>query len=230
MAVIKMGTIVTGIRGTVGGLTFSANKSGPYARTWARGANPRSNLQSDARTNFAQLSGMWKTLSSADQETWEDFAAAPEQVRQNAFGEDYYISGFAWFLALSIQLDNADRAWISTAPVLPKPDTPTISAVTVSAGVEDCTIEFDEGTFDPDYDCVIGTVLGQSIGALSLPAPVVYTASYQTPLHPSLNFTDALFARWGNPQVGQRAFIAIVRQSLEGYRSLPAFFIADVIP
>jgi len=49
MARVEMGTIVVGLRGTVGGLTFSTNRSGPHCHVWTRSGNARTSLQSGRR-------------------------------------------------------------------------------------------------------------------------------------------------------------------------------------
>ncbi len=81
MAIAKFGPTVTGLRGTVAGTTFSANKSGPYARGWSRGANPRSSLQSTQRGRLGALAAAWRDLTQVQRDDWIVYAALPAQDR-----------------------------------------------------------------------------------------------------------------------------------------------------
>ena len=73
MARVEMGTIVVGLRGTVGGLTFSTNRSGPHCHVWTRSGNARTSLQSGRRLILSVSAQAWRNLSGADQTTWNDY-------------------------------------------------------------------------------------------------------------------------------------------------------------
>jgi hypothetical protein len=46
MAIVSFGAPITGMRGSIGGITYSGNKSGAYAKIWAKSANVRTPKQS----------------------------------------------------------------------------------------------------------------------------------------------------------------------------------------
>ena len=100
MAIVVFGGVVSGARGTIAGVTYSANKAGPYAKGWSRGANVRSALQTSGRGVHSVLAGSWRALSAGERTAWDVWAADPEQELTNALGEAYYISGFLWSIKI----------------------------------------------------------------------------------------------------------------------------------
>ncbi len=99
MAIVKFGVTVVGIRGTVGGLVFSAGKSGPYVKTWSKSANPRTPKQSEQRAELGSIGEEWRALTQVNRDGWDTFAATGTCTElTNSLGELYRISGFLWFL------------------------------------------------------------------------------------------------------------------------------------
>jgi hypothetical protein len=126
MAIIKIGAPLSGIRGTVGGITFSENGSGPYAKQWARPINPVSPNQSTQRSNFAQVPALWAALTAGQKTAWDTFAALPAQELTNSLGETYYASGYNWFVKCNTRLIRMGLSTISATPTQARPAAPTI--------------------------------------------------------------------------------------------------------
>jgi len=229
MAILTFGAPVTGIRGTIGGITYTANQAGPYARIWSRGANVRTQSQSTSRASLANLASWWRTISASDRADWDTFAADPAQELTNALSEPYYISGFLWWVKISRELLSADRSPLESGWNVTKPTAPTISTLRVSAGAVTSQITFPDGTFTPSYDCVIFMALAQSIGATAKPLVPRFLDGYQTPPNAPLNISASVAAAFGSVQVGQRAFAEVCRQATTGYRSAPTAIAIDVI-
>lgn len=101
MAILKFGTLVTGARGTLGGITFSANKAGPYCKPWAAPPKTTTTKRSVIQGEFAGFGSAWSALSAAQRTAWNDFGAAAGQAQTNALGETYYLSGWQWFVKLN---------------------------------------------------------------------------------------------------------------------------------
>jgi hypothetical protein len=97
MAIIKLGGVVVGVRGTIGGVTYSANKSGAYCKMWAKGANPRSPGQQLRRGILASVAVAWNGLSSSQQTDWDDYAATDPEPHTNSLGEAVTFSGYSLF-------------------------------------------------------------------------------------------------------------------------------------
>lgn len=134
MAITKIGAPLSGIRGTIGGITFSANGAGTYAKQWAKGANPRTSLQMKQRGFWGRMPSLWSTLSAVQKTAWDTFAALPAQELTNSLGEAYYASGYNWFEKCNVRLTRAGRATISATPTQARPAAPTISVFRVTMG------------------------------------------------------------------------------------------------
>jgi len=137
MAITKIGAPLSGIRGTIGGITYSANKSGPYAKAWARSSNPQTSKQTIERAFLAEMAQAWRDAGGANQANWDTFAALPAQELTNSLGEAYYASGWNWFCKCNIRLLRVDRTVELTKPTKARPAAPTIDDFRVCvAGTE----------------------------------------------------------------------------------------------
>ena len=128
MAIIKVSAPVAGIRGTVGGMIYSANKSGAYVRRWTGPINPRSGPQSIQRGNVGGMAAAWRALTSGQRADWDTYAGEPEQELTNPLGESYYASGWNWYVSCNTNLARVGRAPIEDAPTVAVPAAPTMLA------------------------------------------------------------------------------------------------------
>lgn len=132
MALIKGSGIVSEARGTIGGVVYSRNRYGMYARSWAKPTNPNTSAQIAARGNLGAASQAWSGLTTLQRIGWDDYAAATPVV--NRLGESVTRSGYQWFVAT-----HAFRASVPTlAQVLSAPLTPGIAGpqVLTNAGID----------------------------------------------------------------------------------------------
>lgn len=170
MAIFKLAPPLAGIRGTIGGQVFSANKSGPYIKLWARGSNPSSGKQTTERAFVGGMPGLWAALSDPQRAAWRTFAGDPAQELTNSLGEGYYASGFNWFTKCNVRLTRVGRATIQAVPTQARPAAPTTDDFRV---------------------CVAGTESDQCVGGV---------ASASTVWQPAFNadkaFDDNLTTAW----------------------------------
>lgn len=69
--------VATIIRGSVGGITFTATKDAPLVmRSRTAPKNSRTNSQTHIRSAFTGSAQAWKELSDADRALWNDYAAS----------------------------------------------------------------------------------------------------------------------------------------------------------
>lgn len=136
MALIKFGGGVAGISGKIAGTVFARNKSGAYARNWAKPTNTPSVSQVNNRARFGSQSSNWSAVTSTDKATWEGLASGI--TRLNRFGEPYTPTGRQIYLESNNNLTAIGEAKIDTPPAdyTPPnaPSAPTIHA-TVAGGV-----------------------------------------------------------------------------------------------
>lgn len=137
MAITKIGPPLSGIRGTIGGVTYSANGASTYAKAWSKGPNPRTSKQSDERTFLSRMPALWGALTPAQRAGWRTFAADPAQELFNSLGDGYFASGFNWFVKCNIRNLRVTAPIRDDFPTQARPAPPTITAFRVTpAGVD----------------------------------------------------------------------------------------------
>jgi len=145
MARVTYGESITEYAGSIGGVTFLRNPSGPIAKLRSNPPVNPSPDQSPYQTNMAKCVSYWPSLSQANKDAWDALAAAHDHT--TPWGETKTLSGFQWFL--SCNLDNLARgfiildtphAWVAMVP----PDQFTIEVSSTYIRV----------AWSPAYDCV----------------------------------------------------------------------------
>lgn len=128
MAVIKLSTNITDIRGKSGGSVFAKNKGGNYFR-----ANPKPVQQNTLRHQarkviFADISQKWRLLTPEQQQSWNDAAVNFPQI--NKVGDQMFLSGANLFQQMNTSLKTIRRPQISVPPAVPSlPDFPNAETI-----------------------------------------------------------------------------------------------------
>lgn len=225
MAIITLAAPISGIRGKVGGIIYSANKAGPFVKSWARGSNPRTFLQTVHRSSLSGFAIAWKTLSGSEQSAWDTYAALPAQDLTNSLGETYSISGFNWYIRINLNRLSAGDAFTKIAPTLTVPTAPTIDTMTVSEtdSASDTFITLQAGSPGLGERLVIKAVLVSSSGVLVMAKVTTFMLTQELAIGVlDIPFKPELLTHFGTAQVGQRCFATIQHQDIEGRRSVIA--------
>lgn len=114
MASIKLGPTVSDIRGSIGGVTFSRNGGGPYARTRVKGTNPNSAPQQVVRSIMATMSLAWTALTLAVRTGWDNYAKNVQLI--NRLGDSINVSGWNMYCRTKAVMDLIGGTMPATAP------------------------------------------------------------------------------------------------------------------
>lgn len=145
MALVQLGTIITNIKGSIGGTTFSNGRAGTIAKKRVTGKRQVSQASLNALSTSKLLTTVWNQLSAPLQAEFNAYALA------NAFTDRYgvtkQLTGFQWYK----QLANANYYWNGTAlsepPAYATPD----ALPSASVFVESDGLRFGWSTpIDPD--------------------------------------------------------------------------------
>jgi hypothetical protein len=223
MAIIKFGGLVSGARGTIGGLVYSSGGGGPYVRSWARGSNPRTATQSRQRSRVSWMPERWRALTDTQRDDWNIFGADPAQEQINALGEPYYINGFGWFVKINTRLLRAGFSPLDDPPTDTVPAVPTIDSFTFEevATVFTCSISYDPAEFPSGVGIIIfGACVPRGGRQVQYPGYFMLINSIASPTG-DYDFAPEWAAKFAVPQVGDRAFLKIYAQTDQGMRSGP---------
>lgn len=116
MALVKFGAGIVSMAGKIAGTVFARNRSGQYARAWAKPVNVNSPRQQQIRGLMGQLTNHWdKLLDEAERQAWNEYAAAVPVV--NRLGEVTTLSGVNMFVRTNAVALLAGRDIIDAAPL-----------------------------------------------------------------------------------------------------------------
>jgi hypothetical protein len=117
MATVIYGPMITGARGSVGGVTFSKGGSQEIAKLKAHVPYPGRSSQHNARIRLARPSNHWAQLTQAQRDDWAAYAITVTLI--NSLGQSYHPTGqqaYCWFWS------TLNRGWTTaldgTAPSL----------------------------------------------------------------------------------------------------------------
>jgi hypothetical protein len=230
MAIVTIALPVTGIRGTLAGVVFSANKSGPYAKGWSSGCNPGTIGQVNQRGLMAQAGYLWRTLSTAEQGDWDTFAAAPPEDDYNSLGELILLSGFGWFTRILLRRRRCGLADDLLAPVSTPTTTPTTFTLDVhpsTGAAADAHFDYTSGEF-ATYYAILQVAIAPGLGSNVWTSRYINCYEALGAAATSSNFGVAYFAAFGTTQIGQRFFARLYRQADTGIRSVPKAVFSNI--
>ena len=140
MAVIKLGSVVSDIRGSVGDETYSRNQGGPFVRARVTPTDPSSFDQGLARQAVSDVSKAWSdTLTEAQRESWRTYAGIHR--RPDRWGQPKHLSGYVWFLRSNIP----NSRWAQTIDFLEAPSEPPLGQLPFTFTAE------ADGPIDPYF-------------------------------------------------------------------------------
>lgn len=114
MANIKFGNGWADARGKVGGVIYSKNKGGSYARNYTKPTNPRTPRQVTVRNRFAYVSSNWRLLTDTERNAWN--YASSQVPQSNKVGERIYLSGAQYFNKQNMRVFEGGGTTIVTEP------------------------------------------------------------------------------------------------------------------
>lgn len=225
-ALLKMGPLVTDIRGSIGGTTFARNRGGMYARARVVPINPSTARQTAVRAALGALAQAWTTvLTDVQRASWELYAS--NVLIPNKLGEPRALSGQQMYVRTNTLALDCGIARIDDAPTVFTVG-PTI---TPSFTLAPATDEFDMddlGGYDPATDGEIGVLVQvgtpQNGGVQFFKSPFVkalgadYAALTAFPITiPSpypFEAGQALFIRTANVTIDGRVGVPVVQRFL----------------
>lgn len=129
--------------GSIGGITASHNRGGPYFRQRATPTNPGSTEQSVVRNAFASLASLWSsTLTAAQRAAWRDYADATPIT--DAVGDSIVLPGLSWYQACNVPRLQVGLARVDDGPTTPGlAECSEIAVGQVAADTDGYTVTFD---------------------------------------------------------------------------------------
>lgn len=155
MAVLKDPYQAGGIRGSIGGVTFSIHKGQITGRTRRKPSRRLRTTQPRNRSIFGYLSRNWGLLSDGDRVLWENYALNNPEL--NKFGQEFTMSGINAYIKLNsnvIRLLGFGEASDSPPIAEPVASIDSFTAVTGVTNPGDCDMDWLHfgAPIDDDYN------------------------------------------------------------------------------
>lgn len=145
MARILFGNIVSEARGKLGGVVFSRNTGGAYARQKVSPVQPRTPAQLNQRSRLTAVSKVWETLTQNQREAWKAFSLAAR--KKDVLGLAKQRSSQQMFMFCNLALDSVGYPLILNPPVSLAVDSLTsISLVSATSGAVGSVSMTNNGT------------------------------------------------------------------------------------
>jgi len=220
MAICTIAAPLTGIRGTIGGIVYSANSSGPYCKAWAMPTHNPSIPQQIMAGIISQWKPLWDLLTPLERAAWVAFGLSPNELDFNSLGVQYFLGGYQWYVRSNTRRSVVGLAATATPPTgaAAPPVTGINITPTFHAGGT-CDIDWTPGFFGATDSCICSIALGATSNQ-TYPANnwrIAY-AQYNPGNGPADIYNSALGA-FGMPALGWTIWARFWNQALLGNRS-----------
>jgi hypothetical protein len=160
MARIIYGSIITDIKGSIGGLTFQKNGSGTIARLKPRKNKTNTQKQRDQQPRLKQVQKEWNELTLVNKILWNDFAAVNNKIGLD--GQEKKLTGYQWFLSI-----NENRLLFEDSILLVPPVYEIVNPITgvhyVYDNVDDLKLIVNSGSISGRKLCVYTSFVVNSV-------------------------------------------------------------------
>ncbi len=99
MARVIYGSIITDIKGSIGGITYQKNGSGTIARLKPRKTKTNTQKQRDQQPRLKELQRNWNLLELGLKALWNDFASVNDKIGLD--GNPKVLTGYQWYLSIN---------------------------------------------------------------------------------------------------------------------------------
>lgn len=154
MARIIYGSIITDIKGSIGGLTFQKNGSGTIARLKPRKTKTNTQKQRDQQPRLKEVQRNWNELSLVNKILWNDFAAVNNKIGLDGFEKK--LTGYQWFLSINENRLLFEDSILSVPPVYE-----------IVNPIDSVRLDFNFGILSLVFDQAIDPVLYSSVSYCS---------------------------------------------------------------
>lgn len=221
MAICKFGTTVVGVRGTIGGLTYSANATGPYVRTWSKGANPRTLNQSRNRGRIAGLGIGWALLTDNDRDAWDTFGQNAPEIDTNSLGEVITLGGWQWYVRVNKRRQSVGLAITDSVPSTdPVPPLNAVILDVIDFPVTDITIEHGAGEVPAGHSIVSHIAVARTVTLRNKFTGAVQLLALHEPVSEVNSIMLNYLAAFGTPHMLTKIFSHNYLLRDDGVRSI----------
>lgn len=199
--------------GKQGGIVWSRNRFGAYARNRAVPVNPDSSRQRTVRNFFSQNAKAWASLGALTQGVWNN--AAANLPRKNRLGDTIFLTGAQLYQSANQTLATFGINLSAPASVTPVPFPTDV----ITGALNNLVLSTIAGDTPANYGIIIEATRGMSAGVNNGTVKSMYKQitgiAAETTLGTSFDISDVWTDVFGEPVIGSVVFIRYQWVSLE---------------
>lgn len=223
MAIVKFGPTVIGIRGTIGGMTFTGNKSGSFIKPWKKPVNQYTAKSQSLKSSMSRYGAAWSAMTPSLQADWNALGASPPELDYNSLGIQYWLIGFQWFVRINQRRESQGLSLDTAVPTSSAVTAPASLSISAASG-DPCSIilTWPSGTFPNGfYPYIFFTAYGSSGLTKEPPGFILVWSLIERP-DTTLDISSFVLSRFGNIPAGFSVFARVHRISHDQILSVPA--------
>lgn len=141
MARVQYGSIITDMKGSIGGLSYQHNRSGKIVRVKPTPHRKSSLSQQSYQSVFTSIVRSWYALTLVQKEAWNTFADT--YTKYNVWNEEKTLNGYNWFLSINNYLTLVGETPLISPPTYSTPL--AVPSVMLVFEYDEVTINFSGG-------------------------------------------------------------------------------------
>ena len=143
MALVKYGSGIVQMAGSIAGNVFARNRYGNYSRARTKPTNPNTTRQQVIRACIANLSTVWSlVLTAAQRDSWNLYGASVSM--KNRLGENILLSGYNQFIrSNSLLLQHGQTLVLPGPTIFELPEKDSTFAISASEATQTISYTFD---------------------------------------------------------------------------------------
>jgi hypothetical protein len=222
MAKFLPGPLAGMISGSIGAVTFTRGRYGPFMRTRVHPTKVVNSYTDEARQYFTQVSQAWQSETASAQLAWKTWAQTAPIV--NALGQKQTLSGHAAYLSVNARYLRINGTILSGPPTSQAPAPLTTCTITYDIGAGTTEIAFTPSPLGANLRLWVMASLTPSPGSQYLLNQMKLIHVSAANLASPYDWAGAINTRFGAFTAGWRAaFMVSVFNDTTGLLSAPHY-------
>ena len=229
MAIYKPSSIISDIRGMVGGNVYSRNHSGFYIKESFCPTNNKLPHQQSNRTLFRLVTKKWNNITEDNRQRW--ILLAGQLIKKNFFGDNYHQTGYHLFMSCNRNLGLVGRPLIDDPNEDNSIDDLSIFEVIYEPNPsESLILSFSGHTINAKTRLLIYATNAQSLGVYSVSTQYNYIGYVPEGTNNNYNILSMFKAYYGNIQFNKKYFFKLRGININSGFSGISFHDSIIIP
>jgi len=179
---------------------------------------------------MSQIPELWQGMTQSERDDFDLFGLSPPELDFNSLGEQYYLTGWQWFVRI-----NQRRQSMGLAPTTALPSdlgVSALSSITLAAAAlptGPVTIEWPAGELPAGYGSSLFMAAHPTLALKTMTSRLAQVWSQFEPAGTTADITASVLSRFGSLPAGYKLFAWCYRVREDGVRSPAATTTTEIL-